>query len=57
MNIASVGGSAAVDPSNASTVIMAQKALSQQKLDGQNALTLIQGAAAPGRGTRVSVLA
>ena len=47
MNISSVSAAGAVDASSPETVIMAKKALNQQKQDGQSAVALIQGAAAP----------
>ncbi len=47
MNMSSVGGAGSVDASMPASVLMAKKGLNQQKQDGQNAVQLIQGAAAP----------
>jgi hypothetical protein len=61
MSISSVGSNAPaqVDPSNQSSVIMAKKALDQQKQQGANVLALIQSAApsSPGAGKKVSTFA
>ena len=47
MNISTVGTPSAASTDSEYSVAVAKKALDAQKLQGQNALTLIQGAAKP----------
>jgi hypothetical protein len=60
MPIGQVGGSApisAVDASDAKSVLVAAKALQQQKQDGADAMRLIQSASAPGVGQLLNTYA
>lgn len=47
MNVSSAGAVSHADASAAQTVVVAKKALDQQKMEGQQAVALIQSASAP----------
>lgn len=47
MSISSVGGASQVSASSTQSIVMAKKALDQQKQEGQSAVQLIEAAAPP----------